>query len=373
MTAQPKLDARKLRADFPIFEQKIHGKPLAYLDSAASSQKPRQVLDTLPHFYETSYANVHRGVYTLAERATAGLRGRAREGARVHQRAAAREVIFTRNATEASTSSPTPGASTTSAPATSSSSPSSSTTRTSFPGSTSRSAPAPTSGRSRSTTTASCSSTRSTRSRGRERQGRREQPRLELARHDQPGRAARRLGARARRDHGRRRGAGRPAPARRRAGSSAATSSPSLAQDVRADERRRALGPRGAARADGAVHSRRPHDPQGQAEETTWGELPYKFEAGTPPIAEAVGLRRRDRLPRRRRDSEAIEEHEHELSSTRSNASPSVPGSSPTGRRPSAAPGSSRSTSKASTRTTSRRSSTPRASRSAPATTAASR
>ena len=73
VAAQTKLDARKLRADFPIFEQQSHGKPLAFLDSAASSQKPRQVLEAMNHFYETSYANVHRGVYELAERATEAL------------------------------------------------------------------------------------------------------------------------------------------------------------------------------------------------------------------------------------------------------------------------------------------------------------
>ena len=100
MTARPALDAQKLRADFPIFEQKIHGKPLAYLDSAASSQKPRQVLDAIRDFYETSYANVHRGVYLLSERATEAYEG-ARETAREFINApAAREVIFTRSATE---------------------------------------------------------------------------------------------------------------------------------------------------------------------------------------------------------------------------------------------------------------------------------
>ena len=100
VTTRPALDAQKLRADFPIFEQKIHGKPLAYLDSAASSQKPRQVLDALREFYETSYANVHRGVYLLSERATEAYEG-ARETAREFVNApAAREVIFTRSATE---------------------------------------------------------------------------------------------------------------------------------------------------------------------------------------------------------------------------------------------------------------------------------
>jgi cysteine desulfurase / selenocysteine lyase len=98
--AKPKLDARKLRADFPIFEQTFHGKPLAFLDSAASSQKPRQMLETMTHFYETSYANVHRGVYQLAERATEALEG-AREKVRALVNApAAREIVFTRNATE---------------------------------------------------------------------------------------------------------------------------------------------------------------------------------------------------------------------------------------------------------------------------------
>jgi cysteine desulfurase/selenocysteine lyase len=95
-----KLDARALRADFPIFEQDIHGKPLAYLDSANSSQKPRQVLDAMTTFYETSYSNVHRAVHLLAERATAGLEG-AREKVRALLNAPdIREIIFVRNATE---------------------------------------------------------------------------------------------------------------------------------------------------------------------------------------------------------------------------------------------------------------------------------
>jgi cysteine desulfurase/selenocysteine lyase len=95
------LDARALRADFPIFEQLIHGKPLAFLDSAASSQKPRQMLEAMHDFYSTSYANVHRGVYVLAERATAALEG-AREKVRALVNAPdVREIIFVRNATEA--------------------------------------------------------------------------------------------------------------------------------------------------------------------------------------------------------------------------------------------------------------------------------
>src|ERR687897_774944 len=98
--ARPKLDAHKLRADFPIFEREVNGKPLAYLDSAASAQKPRQVLDAIRTFYETSYANVHRGVYKLAEDATAGYEGARAKVATFLNAPSEREVIFTRSATE---------------------------------------------------------------------------------------------------------------------------------------------------------------------------------------------------------------------------------------------------------------------------------
>jgi cysteine desulfurase/selenocysteine lyase len=98
---EAKLDARKLRAEFPIFEQEIRGKPLAYLDSAASSQKPRYVLDALRTFYETSYANVHRGVYTLSERATAEYEGARDKVAAFVNAPESRELIFTHGATEA--------------------------------------------------------------------------------------------------------------------------------------------------------------------------------------------------------------------------------------------------------------------------------
>src|SRR5438874_7065737 len=100
VTTEAKLDARKLRADFPIFEQEVRGKPLAYLDSAVSAHKPRQVLDKLRTFYETSYANVHRGVYTLSELATAEYEGAREKVARFINAPAAREVIFTHGATE---------------------------------------------------------------------------------------------------------------------------------------------------------------------------------------------------------------------------------------------------------------------------------
>jgi cysteine desulfurase / selenocysteine lyase len=100
IAGEAKLDAHKLRADFPIFQQRFHGKPLAYLDSAVSAQKPRQVLDAQRELYETSYTNVHRGVYLLAERATKRFEG-AREKVRGFIAASAREIVFTRSATEA--------------------------------------------------------------------------------------------------------------------------------------------------------------------------------------------------------------------------------------------------------------------------------
>jgi cysteine desulfurase / selenocysteine lyase len=95
------LDANRLRADFAVFDELVNGRPFAYLDSASSTQKPRQVLDAMREFYEHSYANVHRGVYALAERATAGYES-AREKVRAFVNAPSnREVIFTRSATEA--------------------------------------------------------------------------------------------------------------------------------------------------------------------------------------------------------------------------------------------------------------------------------
>src|ERR1700739_4965952 len=97
----PALDAARLRADFPIFESRFHGKLLVYLNSAATSQKPRQVLDAMTTFYETSYGSVHRGVYELAEKATAGLENAREKGRAFVNAPTEREIIFVRNATEA--------------------------------------------------------------------------------------------------------------------------------------------------------------------------------------------------------------------------------------------------------------------------------
>ena len=97
----PVLDVAAVRADFPALHQLVHGKPLVYLDNAATSQKPRVVLDALRHYYEHDNANVHRGVHMLSERATEAYEG-AREKVRAFLNAARKEeIIFTRNATEA--------------------------------------------------------------------------------------------------------------------------------------------------------------------------------------------------------------------------------------------------------------------------------
>jgi len=101
VTAKTGLDPLALRADFPILARKVHGKPLAYLDNAASAQKPRAVIEALDEFYRVHYANVHRGVHILSEEATAAYEG-ARDKVAAFINAPARcGVIFTRNTTEA--------------------------------------------------------------------------------------------------------------------------------------------------------------------------------------------------------------------------------------------------------------------------------
>ena len=94
-------DAEKVALEFPILQRLVHGKSLVYLDSAASSQKPEAVIDAVSNYYRTSHANVHRGVHTLSEEATA-LYEAARESVRGFLNAAsAREVVFVRGTTEA--------------------------------------------------------------------------------------------------------------------------------------------------------------------------------------------------------------------------------------------------------------------------------
>ncbi|EAC5199172.1 cysteine desulfurase [Listeria monocytogenes] len=95
------IDIQKIRANFPILAQEINEKPLAYLDNAATSQKPKQVIEALTHYYEFDNANVHRGVHTLAARATDAYESaRGKVAKFIHAREVA-EIIFTRGTTSA--------------------------------------------------------------------------------------------------------------------------------------------------------------------------------------------------------------------------------------------------------------------------------
>jgi cysteine desulfurase/selenocysteine lyase len=93
-------DAERARKDFPILSQTAHGKPLVFLDSAASAQKPQPVIDAISRFYATDYANIHRGVYELSVRATEAVEAARGKVARLLG-ADPQEIVFVRNATEA--------------------------------------------------------------------------------------------------------------------------------------------------------------------------------------------------------------------------------------------------------------------------------
>src|SRR5256712_7081837 len=95
------LDVQHLRRDFPILAQTVRGKPLVYLDNAATSQKPRQVIDAMSRVFEEHNANIHRGVYEFSERTTAAFEEARAKVARFINAPSEREVIFVRNATEA--------------------------------------------------------------------------------------------------------------------------------------------------------------------------------------------------------------------------------------------------------------------------------
>src|SRR4029450_6639122 len=100
LQGQTGLDVDTLRRDFPILARRVHDRPLVYLDSAASSQKPLQVLDAVRHYYQTSHANIHRGIYVLSEEATLAYE-QAHECVASFINATFEEIIFTRNTTEA--------------------------------------------------------------------------------------------------------------------------------------------------------------------------------------------------------------------------------------------------------------------------------
>ncbi len=96
----PPLNPERLRADFPILDQTINGKPLVYLDNAASAQKPRQVIEAIEHYYKADHANVHRGVHTLSQRATEAYEGAREKVRRFINARSTKEVVFVRGTTE---------------------------------------------------------------------------------------------------------------------------------------------------------------------------------------------------------------------------------------------------------------------------------
>ena len=99
--ARAPFDARRVRADFPILRPRPGQKPLIYLDSAATSQKPEAVLRAMDEYYTTTNANIHRGIYRIAEQATAAYEDARARLAGFIGAASPREVVFTRNSTEA--------------------------------------------------------------------------------------------------------------------------------------------------------------------------------------------------------------------------------------------------------------------------------
>ncbi len=94
-------DVWRVREDFPILKQRIYGNPLVFLDTAASAQKPQAVIDAVRRCYETEYANIHRGVYYLSERATEAFEAARRKVQALLNAREAREIVFVRGATEA--------------------------------------------------------------------------------------------------------------------------------------------------------------------------------------------------------------------------------------------------------------------------------
>src|SRR5574342_576941 len=89
-----------LRRDFPILDQQVHGKPLIYFDNAATSQKPRAVIDALRTYYERDNANVHRGIHELSNRATAAYEAARARAAKFINASSPEEIVFTRGTTE---------------------------------------------------------------------------------------------------------------------------------------------------------------------------------------------------------------------------------------------------------------------------------
>ena len=100
MTTATPLNTAAIRAQFPILSREVHGRPLVYLDNAATTQKPQSVIDALTNYYSTMNANIHRGLHTLAEEATAAYEDVRKQVAAFIGASSHREVVFTRNTTE---------------------------------------------------------------------------------------------------------------------------------------------------------------------------------------------------------------------------------------------------------------------------------
>ncbi|MFQ5917237.1 MAG: aminotransferase class V-fold PLP-dependent enzyme, partial [Candidatus Binatia bacterium] len=94
------LDVWQIREDFPILKQKVHGKPLVYLDNAATGQKPQIVIDTLNRYYSAENSNIHRGIHFLSEQATCVYEGARDKARRFLNAPDSREIIFVRSTTE---------------------------------------------------------------------------------------------------------------------------------------------------------------------------------------------------------------------------------------------------------------------------------
>ncbi|MGZ8899061.1 MAG: aminotransferase class V-fold PLP-dependent enzyme, partial [Limisphaerales bacterium] len=100
-TDEVSMNIEQIRADFPILHQKVHGHDLIYFDNAATSQKPRAVIEALTHYYENDNANVHRGIHELSNRASAAYEASRTRAARFLNTRSVDEIIFTRGTTEA--------------------------------------------------------------------------------------------------------------------------------------------------------------------------------------------------------------------------------------------------------------------------------
>jgi cysteine desulfurase/selenocysteine lyase len=94
------LDIQRIREDFPILKREVHGRPLVYFDNTATTQKPKQVIDALVHYYEHYNANIHRGIHALAEEATARYEETRQKTADFIGAPGPECIVFTRNTTE---------------------------------------------------------------------------------------------------------------------------------------------------------------------------------------------------------------------------------------------------------------------------------